>query len=93
MKNINDYLVKTLGADQFEKEVLDAKSSSAGDIIDNANTYPFFSAKRLIIVKNFHLTSKPDLKLYESFFDDPADCNVFGSCGRKKLINDQKASK
>ena len=73
--------VKKKFAELYEQEagehtVIDAQTTHYSDIVCHASTYPFFTPKQLLIVKNFDASPKESHTVYEQYFNDPAEFTV-----------------
>lgn len=71
---ITETLKRTNPEAEIERDVFTARETSPQEIINHAMTYPFFGAAKLIVVKNFDSTLKPDMPHYEEYFENPSDC-------------------
>jgi len=47
-------------------------SASASEVVNNAKTYPMFSSKRLVVIKNAEKLSSKELKLVERYILQPS---------------------
>lgn len=66
-----------------EYTLLDAQTTHFSTILSHASTYPFFTPKQLIIVKNFDSTPKEAYDSYESYFNDPSEFTILLLCAEK----------
>lgn len=55
---------------------LSGEQTSAKDIVDSANVYPFGDLYRLVVVKNFQAATKDELKLLETYLDAPLSSTI-----------------
>lgn len=56
---------------ELDYKVLHGADTSADEIINSAGTIPFFSSKRLIVVKDFNKFSKEDVSKISSYIKNP----------------------
>jgi len=56
---------------ELDYKVLHGSDTSADEIINSGTTMPFFSSKRLIVVKDFHKLSKPDILKVIAYIKNP----------------------
>ncbi len=76
IKKLRDYIENKFDEESLDTESFDAQEKKSDEIIGHASTYPFFSSKKFITVRNFDLTSKDEMKLYESYFEDPPEFTI-----------------
>ena len=75
LKKIEDSLAITIK--DMNSVVISGESTSAKDIVDSANMYPFGDANRLVVVKNFApLKNKEEYKVLESYLKQPLPSTV-----------------
>ncbi len=56
---------------ELDYKVLHGSDTSADEIINSSSTMPFFSSKRLIVVKDFHKLSKEDASKVIAYIKNP----------------------
>ena len=75
LKKIEDALSITIK--DMNSVTISGEQSSAKDIVDSANMYPFGDANRLVVVKNFApLKNKDEYKIIESYLKTPLASTV-----------------
>ena len=75
---------------ELDYKVLHGSDTSADEIINSAGTIPFFSSKRLIVVKDFDKLSKEDISKVISYIKNPNQhtCLVIDSDDASILKNE-----
>ncbi|MBR7172757.1 MAG: DNA polymerase III subunit delta [Clostridia bacterium] len=75
LKKIEDSLSITIK--DMNSVVISGEQTSAKDIVDSANMYPFGDANRLVVVKNFApLKNKEEYKVIENYLKQPLGSTV-----------------
>lgn len=75
LKKIEDSLSITIK--DMNSVVISGEQTSAKDIVDSANMYPFGDANRLVVVKNFApLKNKDEYKIIENYLKQPLNSTV-----------------
>ena len=75
LKKIEDSLAITIK--DMNSVVISGEQTSAKDIVDSANMYPFGDANRLVVVKNFApLKNKEEYKVIEGYLKQPLASTV-----------------
>jgi DNA polymerase-3 subunit delta len=80
---INELRARSLdsSSSELDYKVLHGSDASADEVINSAGTIPFFSSKRLIVVKDFDKFSKEDVSKIEAYVKNPSQhtCLVIDS--------------
>lgn len=71
----------------FNFEALDAESADADSIVGAANTLPFASERRLVIVRNIEKMGKDGLEAITAYAADPSPTTVLALSGAKMAKN------
>lgn len=75
LKKIEDSL--QISIKDMNSVVISGESSSARDIVDSANMYPFGDANRLVVVKNFApMKNKEEFKIIDNYLKTPLTSTV-----------------
>jgi DNA polymerase-3 subunit delta len=76
--------------------VFSGESASGKEIADNASTYPMFSKKKLVVVKNADKLSAKELKALEPYMESPSPSAclvlIFGEGKKPKLGGGKNAA-
>jgi DNA polymerase-3 subunit delta len=67
--------VEPMLTSDFDKEIINAEESTVVEVMDLASAFPFGSAKKLIILKNFD-ELKGDKKQFSTYVKDPSPTTV-----------------
>lgn len=71
----------------FNLDVFDGETADADDIVSAANTLPFMSEKRLIVVRNVDRMSAAGLNVLAQYVSDPAEHTCLVLVARKLARN------
>jgi len=93
-KKLKD-MIKTFGVDQFNLIAYDLEESDLSEALGDAQTYPFMSSKKVVIIKNvdFKILSKHDEDSLMKFLDNPPAFVEFIIVPNNKLDNKLKVVK
>ena len=76
IKKIEDALSITIK--DMNSVTISGEQSSAKDIVDSANMYPFGDANRLVVVKNFApIKDKQAFETIQTYLNAPLDSTIF----------------